>query len=70
MPKTKKPKSRQPKLPKMKLLICEGDNLTVEERMKILDEVWGSWKRLGYKEEDFAEFFEGERREEGSPHPS
>ncbi len=49
---------------KLKGVISEGEHLSIEERREALREVVGSFKRLGLKEEDFAEFFEGERDEE------
>jgi hypothetical protein len=49
---------------RLKGVISKGEHLSIEERMAAAKEFIGGLKRLGFKEEDFAEFFEGERDEE------
>jgi hypothetical protein len=62
-PTKRKPTKRNDGI-KLKGVISKGEHLSIEERMAAAKEFIGGLKRLGFKEEDFAEFFEGERDEE------
>ncbi len=49
---------------KLKGVISEGEHLSIEEREAAFKEFVGSFKRLGLREEDFADLIAGERDEE------